>query len=240
MGKERYNDFEFISAYFDLELNEEEIHLFEKKANENLSFAKKVSIYKNSLEIVNDVDSNSEENLRRQKWVEIVKSSHKKRKVVTKQWIIGVAASLVISFFLFFYFMPKKTNYRMLAQKAWDKNIGLDFVLRTTTIDSTKIAVNKALNLYQKKQYHEVLSFLKYHNSSSNSYKEVLLLRALARYKVYETEKALKTLDTLGSYAPNISKWYKGLIYLDKNDLKTAKIYLLISDDPEKQIRLKK
>ena len=239
MKKKHENDFEFIVSYFNLELTDQEILLFEKKVKEDDSFAKKVLIYKESIVIVEEIDPNSEENIRKQNWRKIIRST-KPEKVVQLRKTIGIAASLIIGFSLIFYFSSNKVDVNELTQKAWSKNVGLDFVLRGQATDSTKAVLKKALDLYENKQYKNMLEQLKEYDASSNSYKDVLLLKALSQHKMNQSKIALKTLDTLNSFSPEISQWYKGLIYLDNNDITNAKLYIIIPNDSQKGIKLKK
>lgn len=239
MKKEHENDFEFIVSYFDLELTDQEKLLFEKKVKEDVSFAKKVVIYKESIEIVEEIDPTSEEKIREQEWRSIVREN-KQTRVIQLRKIIGIAASLIIGFSLIFYFSSNNTDIDTLTQKAWSKNVGLDFVLRGQTIDSTKVILSEAVDLYENKQYNEILILLKEYSTSSSFYKDILLLRALSYHKLNQSKVALKTLDTLDSFSPDISKWYKGLIYLDEEDIVNAKLYIMIPNDSQEGIKLKK
>lgn len=238
MKKEQESDFEFISNYYDLELTEEEIILFEKRIKEDVSFAEKISLYKSSIEIVEEIDPNSEDNIRKREWRNIIRSN-KQTKTIQWQKIIGIAASLMIGFSVIYYFVFDDNDATNQIDKAWSKNVGLDFVYRST-IDSTAFSLSEALERYKWKEYTKTLTILKEYNASSNDYKDILILRTLAYYRLQNSRKALKTLDTLETISPNISNWYKGLIYLESNDLKKAKLYLIIPNNSEEEIKLKR
>ena len=239
MKNKHENDFEFIVSYFNLELTDQEMLLFEKKVKEDISFAKKVATYKESVTIVEEIDPNSEDSIRKQEWSKIIRNT-KQSKVVQLRRIIGIAASLIIGFSLVFYFSSDKIDIDELTQKAWDKNAGLDFVLRGQTSDSTKIRLYKAARLYKNKEYDEVLAQLKDYDTSSSSYGDILLLRALSQHKMNRSKVALKTLDTLNSFSPEVSQWYKGLIYLDSKNFENAKLYIVIPKDSQEEIKLRK
>ena len=239
MEKTNDIDFNLISDYFNLELSDENISLFEKRAEEDPSFAENIRSYLMSVNIVNDIDPNSEENLRKQRWKSILKADRKYKKRIRLRRAVAVAAFLVIAFFTAFHFISKKPDLDKLVENAWHKNVGLDFTLRNTPSDSTTLVLIKALSFYEKKAYNDAIDLLKNYNSSSHNFKDILLLKALLSHKSNNTEIALKTLDSLSLYSPNISKWYKGLIYLDKKDINTAQNYLIIPDNRNDAIKLK-
>jgi hypothetical protein len=238
MKKEQESDFEFISKYYDLELTKEEVLLFEKKIKEDAFFAEKVSVYKKSIEIVEEIDPNSEDNIRKREWKNIIRS---KKQTKTVQWkkIIRIAASFIIAFSVIYYFVFDTNDATNQIEKAWSKNVGLDFVYRST-IDSTTFSLSEALEKYKNKEYKGVLAILKEYDSTSSDYKSVLVLKSLAYHRLHDSEKALKTLDTLDIFSPNISKWYKGLIYLENSDLEKAKSYLVVPNNYQEEIKLKR
>lgn len=230
------NDFDFISDYFNLELSEKEMLLFEERMKDDSSFAKKVKVYKESVEIVDKIDPNSEEKLRQEKWRNSIKEN-RRTKIVQLQRFIGIAASLLIAFTLINYLFSNDSDSQI--EKAWNKRVGLDFVLRST-MDSVTLSVSEALFEYENKDYKKVLNTLKKYDSTSYPYSDVLILRALAYYKLKDSQKALRYLDTLSSFRPNVSKWYRGLIYLENDEIEKATLYLNIPNNPQKEITLKK
>lgn len=236
MKKEIYNDFDRISDYFNLELSEKEMILFEKKVKEDRSFAKKVEIYKKSVEIVHEIDPSSEEKSRQEKWRNNLKENRRTR-IVLLQRVIGIAASLLVAFTLINYLFSDDSNKQI--EKAWTKNIGLDFVLRST-MDSITLSLSKSLVEYENKDYDEALNIIKKYDSTSHSYSDILIVRALANHRLKNSEKAFKYLDTLNSFRPEVSQWYRGLIYLDNDEIENAKVYLNIPKDSHKEITLKK
>jgi tetratricopeptide (TPR) repeat protein len=96
-----------------------------------------------------------------------------------------------------------------------------------------------ALQLYKNKEYEQALTTLKKYTKASPHYKDILVVRALSYHKLQQTPIALQTLDSLTSYAPNISKWYKGLIYLENNELEKAALYIQLPTKPNQEIKLK-
>lgn len=156
-------------------------------------------------------------------------------------YFIKIAAVLTLFFVsIFWYFSPdKKIDLTALTEKAWNKNVGLDFTVRSNSSDSTKVALEKALQYYTYQKYDSVLSTLNQYTNSNVQYKNVLLLRALSHYKLQKPQVALKTLDSLKIYAPNISQWYQGLIYLDQKKLKKASLLLKIPSKADQEIKLK-
>lgn len=156
------------------------------------------------------------------------------------QLAIRIAAIFVILCSLFWYFSNNSIDHKALTDAAWQKNIGLDFTVRNGSSDSTKAALTKALHLYTNKEYNQALSTLKAYSASSNHYKDILLVRALSYHQLNKTTIAFQTLDSLAIYAPDISKWYKGLIHLENDELKKAAQYLEIPSTSNQEIKLKK
>ncbi|WP_420570805.1 hypothetical protein [Kordia sp.] len=159
------------------------------------------------------------------------------------QWkpILRIAAVLVIFFSAFWYFSnDNEVDYTKMTQNAWNKNIGLDFTLRSHSSDEIKMSLEKALRFYNHTQYDSTLITLKRYDASHKQYKDVLLLRALANYRLDKPEIALTTLDSLSKYTSDISKWYKGLIYLDQKKHKESMLYLEIPSESNQEIKLKK
>ena len=156
------------------------------------------------------------------------------------QLVIRIAAVLVIFCSLFWYFSNSSIDHKALTEAAWQKNIGLDFTVRNGSSDSTKATLAKALDLYTTKEYNEALHTLKAYSASSKHYKDILLIRALSYHQLNKTTIAFQTLDSVALYAPDISKWYKGLIHLENDELKKAALYLEIPTTSNQEIKLKK
>lgn len=156
-------------------------------------------------------------------------------------FILRIAAVFLIFFVAIFWYFSNNSqiDYSELTAQAWNKNVGLDFTVRNNTSDSTKMALEKALQYYSHKKYDQTLLVLKQFNHPNTRYKDVLLMRALAYYRLQKPQVALKTLDSLESYAPDISKWYQGLIYLDQHQLEKASLFLEIPIQPDQEIKLK-
>lgn len=168
---------------------------------------------------------------------ETAETSHRRSNL---RFAIRIAAMLVIFCSALWYFSTDNVDYDLLIEKAWSKNVGLDFTVRSNPSDSARVSLDKALHFYEQEQYNEILVALQQYNKTSKYYKDVLLLRALSYYKLHQTETAFKTLDTLTTYVPNISKWYTGLFHLDENDMKKASLYLEIPTTSNQEIKLKK
>lgn len=202
---------------------------------------KRIEAYKNILESddtqqLKSTISKAIETYKR-KASEEAEASHRKSNF---QFAKRVAAMLVIFCSLFWYFSKDSINHKTLTTAAWQKNIGLDFTVRNGSSDSIKVTLAKALRLYTNKEYYQTLQTLKTYNASSKHYKDVLVLRALSHHKLDKTAIAFQTLDSLAMYAPNISKWYKGLIHLENDELKKAELYLEIPTTSNQEIKLKK
>lgn len=153
--------------------------------------------------------------------------------------VIGIAAVFMIVFSIFQYATTDTINYEALVEKAWNKNIGLDFTVRNSTTDANKITLNKALHLYHQKNYSAVLKMLSDFDKTNSHYKNALVLRALANYRTGKLDVTFKTLDTLDLYAPDISKWYKGLIHVTDKNLEKAALYLELPNASDEEIKLK-
>ncbi|WP_430411421.1 hypothetical protein [Kordia sp.] len=159
----------------------------------------------------------------------------------TLKFITRIAALLVVFCSIVWYFSKDDhIDYASLTENAWRKNVGLDFTLRSNPSDAIKMSLEKALHFYTYKKYDSILIVLEKYNMSTKQYKDVLLMRALARYKLNQTETAFSTLDSLQTYAPDISNWYKGLMYLDQNNHEKASLYIKIPSESDEEIKFKK
>lgn len=169
-----------------------------------------------------------------------LKSKDSGNKLTRLRWIASIAALFMISFSIFWYFNAEKIDHKKVLENAWNKNVGLDFVVRNNNTDGDLETLIDALRMYEDKQYDEVLIALKKYDSVNKHYEKILLLRALSKNKLNQTDLALKTLDTLENYNSDISKWYKGLIYLEAGDLEKAKTYIEIPNETNTEIKFKK
>lgn len=161
---------------------------------------------------------------------------------IFKLQFIGRIAALFLIFFSIVWYFSKDGNvdYSVLTEKAWNKNVGLDFTLRSNSSEAINMSLEKALHFYTHKKYDSTLIILERYNTSTNRYKDVLLIRALANYRLQKTVTAFSTLDSLQTYSPDVANWYKGLIYLDQKNHKKAALFLEIPSKPNQEIKLKK
>ncbi len=186
-----------------------------------LTISKAIETYKERL------DQNPEENRK------------KTSPIIRLRTVIGIAALFLIFCSIFWFYADEKVDYKMVTQKAWDKNIGLDFTVRSNPSNIDKVSLHQALNFYKQQQYDSTLVILQTYDASSKLYKDILVLRALSNYRLHQTQTAFTTLDTLDRYSPAISKWYKGLMYLDQNDTEKAALYVTIPKTSNQEIKLK-
>ena len=156
-------------------------------------------------------------------------------------FILKVAAVFLIFCISAFWYFSSNTaiDYAAASKRAWDKNIGLDFALRSNATDTVKISLEKALYYYSHQEYDSVLSTLKPYRTANNQYKDILLMRALAHYRLHHTETALATLDSVATTAPKIAKWYRGLIFLDQHKTEEASLLLELPSEATQEIKLK-
>ncbi|WP_298519702.1 hypothetical protein [uncultured Kordia sp.] len=162
-----------------------------------------------------------------------------KRSILHTKLILRIAAVLIIFISILWFYSNDKVDYKAIATKAWNKNIGLDFTVRNGTSNSTKVSLANALQFYNNKKYEQVIASLKKYTTTSSHYKDILVIRAVTHYKLGKTSIALKTLDSLKTYAPDIAKWYKGLIHLENNELDKASQYIQIPTKSNQDIKLK-
>ncbi len=168
-------------------------------------------------------------------------NKHKPSRIFKLKFISRVAALFLIFFSIVWYFSKDgNIDYVVLTEKAWNKNVGLDFTLRSNSSEAINMSLEKALHFYKHKKYDSILIILERYNTSINRYKDVLLIRALANYKSQKTATAFSTLDSLKIYSPDVANWYKGLIYLDQKNHKKAALFLEIPSKPDQEIKLKK
>ncbi len=252
-----------IERFLKNELSEEERAFFIKRMQEDAAFKEHFILEQQLSETLDEKSwsyANNKEHNEVKAYEEIIRSDGAKRiketisevqetyknsqlpnKHFRLKLISGIAASILVIFSIVKYTIDvEKIDYHRMADRAWDKNFGLDFALRSSPTDSSMIILNKAHEIFENKQYNEVLSLLKKYDSSFVNYKYVVLFRALSAYKLGEKETSMRLLDTLNGYEPDVAKWYKGLIYLKANNLEKARKYLILPDKPGQEIKFRK
>ncbi|WP_108867210.1 tetratricopeptide repeat protein [Aquimarina aquimarini] len=237
-------DIELIARYFDLALSGSELSVFEKRMSEDSQFLNKVELYGESNAFINKKYQTEEEISRAKKWDDLMYSDQKtKGKVIPWRWIGGIAAVFAVLFFGWQYTISEP-DYEYASKEAWNKKIGLDYTqMRGESDDSLKTNIHKAYYKYTKQEYQEAIDILDHFDSSVLYYEDALLLQGLSYYKSRDTIKALKKLKTLSDYPTQkkakVARWYMGLIYLDKKNIKKAKQFLKLPTNKDSVIRLK-
>ncbi|MBQ4818910.1 hypothetical protein [Aquimarina sp. MMG016] len=238
-------DILLITRYFDLELSEKEMKAFDQRFQEDMEFANKVNRYQKSVNLVDNTYPNSNQEQRDEKWKQLISEDSVSTNTTTWKWIAGIAATVLILISSWYFIFPlQENNLNELAQQAWGKKAGFsDYQIRNTSESNPKQVVISAFKSYEQKDYSSTIEALENYNPSLLYYEDALLIRALAIHKMSNSKKALQLLDSLENYPTRkLSKearWYKGLIYLDLNDLESAKKYLEIPNNNKSAIQLK-
>ncbi len=240
-------DIEFIERFFNLELSEEELQVFEERIDTEPDFAAKLDTYKESIDLVEEKHATQNEKLRSNRWKQILIEKEKETKVINInwKWIGGIAASLVLAFFGWQY-----TNHNqhqdldVLIADSWSKNIGLDYrMMRSANQDSLQKIILTAFDAYEAKNYEEAIAVLEQFDSKTLYYEDALLIKALSLHKEGNTTNALETLKALSQFPTKkkakVAEWYLGLIYLDLEDIEEAKKYLELPNNKNSEIKLK-
>ncbi|WP_103866065.1 tol-pal system YbgF family protein [Aquimarina sp. I32.4] len=239
-------DIELIARYFDLALSESELSVFEKRMNEDSQFLTKIELYGEGNAFINKEYQTEEETSRTRKWNDLMFSDYKtKGKVIPWRWIGGIAAVFAVLFFGWQYTSTvSEPDHEYASKEAWNKQIGLDYSqMRGESGNSLKTNIHIAYYKYTKQEYEEVIDMLGHFDSSVLYYEDALLLQGLSYYKSRDTIKALKKLKILSDYPTQkkakVARWYMGLIYLDKKNIKKAKQFLKLPTSKDSEIRLK-
>ncbi|WP_282089706.1 tetratricopeptide repeat protein [Aquimarina algiphila] len=239
-------DIEYIEKFFNLELSEDELSVFEARLEKEPEFAQKLKNYRLSIDLVEKEYTSDTEKTREEKWRAIVKEE-KDPKIIKLnwKWIVGLAASFLLLFFGWQYIEnTKQLDLAALTQDSWDKKIGLDYrMMRTTNHDSLQIIILNAFDAYEDKEYGKAYSILEPFIPTTIYYEDALLIRALSQYRLGNVEQSLRTLDTLSSFPSGkkakVALWYQGLIYLDLGEKKAAQEFLLLPKSKDQNIKLK-
>lgn len=238
-------DIVLITRYFDLDLSEKEMESFDQKLQADPIFAAKVKRYQYSINLINKNYPNTDQKQQTEKWKQLITEDQATNKKTSLKWIAGIAATILALISSWYFMFPsQERNLNELTQKAWNKNVGFsDYQIRNSTESNPKQEVINAFKLYKKKNYSSVIKTLEKYDPSSLYYEDALLIRALSIHKTGNPKKAIQLLDSLTNHPiGKLSKealWYKGLIYLDINDLQSARKYLNIPDNPTSEIQLK-
>ncbi|MDY8136934.1 tetratricopeptide repeat protein [Aquimarina sp. 2201CG5-10] len=238
-------DILLITRYFDLDLSEKEMKEFDQKLQHDSIFASKVNKYQNSIDLVNKSYRNTDQEARNKKWKELITETQTSNNTVYWKWIAGIAATIVL-LVSFWYFQPslQKNDLDELTKQAWNKKVGFsDYSVRNNTDINPKQIVTNAFKAYEKKDYQSALEILEKYVPPQSYYEDALLIRALSIYKMGKPKEAIQLLNSLVNYPTGrLSKeaqWYKGLIYLDLNDIESAKKHLELPNNNNSEIQLK-
>lgn len=244
--KEREDkDIMLIERFFNLDLTDEEMEMFDQRLKKDPIFDMQVKNYKRSIDLINKKLPDPDQKIRTERWKQLTNETETPNsKISRKQFITFAAVLLVLISSWYFFSTMNNNNLDALTMQAWNKNVGFsDYLLRNGTNSTSKTAVIDAFRLYKKKDYSSTIENLKKYDTSYRYYEDVLLLRALSNHKSGDSKKALKILDSLLNYpTKKLSEealWYKGLIHLDLKEFSLAKKYLIIPEKKTEEIRLK-
>lgn len=245
MEQAKNNDISLIERYFNLDLSEKEIDEFDQRLQIDPEFASKVNSYHSSIALVDQSYPDQDNRQRHNKWSKLINNDNPSSKNKSQLWLIGIAASIIVICTTWYYTsISQPNNIKVLTEKAWAKHVGFsDYQVRNSSEIKSKKTVIQSFKAYKNKKYTVAIATVKNHDPSVLYYEDALLIKALSTYKMGNHPDALETLDSLLKLPSNRLKkealWYKGLIYIDLNDLETAKKYLIIPDNTSAEIRLK-
>jgi hypothetical protein len=231
-----------IQRYFDLRLSETELDAFEERLKNDETFVQKVALYQTSIDIVNKKFPDEAQKQRNEHWQAAISNPTEKtsKKKYPQKLLIGIAASILLMLSIWQLSYPsQELNLDLLLQEAWDKNVGIDVIVRDNSNNADKEILQDALKAYKNNNYSHSLELLKVYDASFIDYHDVLILRSLSQHKLQNSSLALKTLDTLEAYNAAITKWYKGLIHLSNGDIDNAKNYLVIPNSNDEELKIK-
>ncbi|EZH73397.1 hypothetical protein ATO12_15770 [Aquimarina atlantica] len=238
-------DITLITRYFDLDLSEKEMKSFDQRLQQDAVFADKVSRYQHSINLITKNYPSTHQKQRAKKWKQLITEDQASHKKTSWKWIAGIATIFLLLISSWYFMFPtQEIDLNELAQKAWNKNVGFsDYQVRNTTEENPKQVVIDAFKLYKKKDYLSAIETLEKYDYSLLYYEDALLIRALSIHKMGNSKEAMQLLDSLVNHPTgrlsNEALWYKGLIYLDLNDLESAKKYLEIPENTTSEIQLK-
>ncbi|MEW7280329.1 tetratricopeptide repeat protein [Aquimarina sp. 2201CG1-2-11] len=238
-------DITFIIRYFDFDLSEDELLVFEKRIEDDPEFAKKVTLYKDSIDIVEEAYQTNADKARIEQWKTQLNANQKaKSNKLSWKWIGGIAATIALLFFGWQLNTKSQQNIEVALTEAWHKKVGLDYKsLRNTKHDSLKSILLTAVDSYENEQYQYAINTLARFNTTIPYYEDALLIKGLSYYKKGAIEKALQTLDTLTQHhtqrKAKVARWYQGLIYLEMGKKQKAKEFLQLPNRHNPAIQLK-
>lgn len=235
-----------IERFFNLELSEEELLAFEIRIAKEPGFAKKLDLYKESMDLVEKKYNVDIEKTRLEKWRKIIaKENTPKATLIHWRWVVGIAASIVLIFFGWYYANhTQQQNLAAIIQDSWDKKIGLDYrMMRTTNRDSLQTIILNGFDAYEAKKYREAITIFKSFTPITPYYEDAMLITGLSQYRLGKVDEGLKSLEILSNHPTGkktkVALWYQGLIYLDTGDTEAAQKFLWLPDNKEATIRLK-
>jgi len=231
-------DIELITRFFELDLSEEELIAFEKKASQDPEFQSKIVTYEEAKSIVAKEFEGKNNQSRISAWKNLLdkQETRKSSNYISWKWMGGIAAGFAILFSIWqVNNVFQEPNMDTLIAHSWDKNVGLGYY--TNRSDAQNPSQEKIVNAYlayKDKKYKTAIDLLQYFKDDEQYFEDAVLIKALAIHKIGDSKKALDLLNTLTkNTTSNIAKtanWYKGLIHLDLGDHAAAKKFFARSE----------
>jgi len=238
-------DYELIGRYFDFDLSESELVLFDQRMEE-AGFQERFHLYK-------EMDSFIDEETQNQVNLELIKNTLKEKltvasaaptikkeaKVIGLRRILRMAASillLVTGGFVIRHFLNAAPSPEVLAETYWNNSTKVTFDnLRSTDNPSvTENYLMEASNLYESKTFSAVLSTLAPIEVTDVAYPKAAILRGEAQIELDQNQEAIITFQSIldhpsGTYK-SAALWFQALAYLkvQKVDLAKANLKTII------------
>ncbi|MEL6560549.1 MAG: hypothetical protein AAFQ94_20325 [Bacteroidota bacterium] len=236
-----------IEKYVNLDLSESELELVEEKLQNDEAFITSFRLYQESQAIVNEYRPDSAKQKTYGELAQVLANNSKKqgRGITMNTAFAVVAASiaiLIVTVFLI-HNSEEERDLKLMAQQAWDQDIGLDYrQVRNTENDSARGVLLLGFDYYDQNDYQNSIDALQDFKAGDLYFEDVLLIRGLSNYQLGNREKAIDLLSTLKEFPTgkkaNVAKWYLGLIYLSENNELEAGKYIEIPDNPDTGIKI--
>jgi tetratricopeptide (TPR) repeat protein len=224
------DNLEYIEAYFEGGLSDEDKRAFEKKIVEEAEFANEVSFYLSARQV-----SAAELTNERERFREIYRQHKANEDLRTRQpgllrklwpWVAAAAILAGIIFGWYAWFRPVDPN--VLA----DKYIAENFETLPVTMSSKQDSLQTALRLYNERKADESLKILETLVLQDSTFFEAKKYAGIVSLQMEQYDKAISYFNQLEKYThlySNPGKFYKALTLLKRNqpgDKQQAKILL--------------
>lgn len=223
------NEFQLIQRYYQFDLLEKELNDFRNRMDSDKAFARLVFHYHSSQKAAAEFYQSEEDRNRTANWERVLKGEtpFEQKKTPHFSYAWRIAATLLvligISSLLSLFAKNDSEKWANLAIEAKEMNPRVEFAAMR---GHEKSLITDAFALYHSGEYPSAIQLFNKVADDSEHYSDAILFTALCYYQEKEYDQFFSLLDTTERNLPPKWQqqllWYKGLIYLEQQEIDKA------------------